>query len=334
MNPRHRRLLIPGLLVALLVVVVIASLAHRADAAIDPDADRVSTISDSRVVEASGLAVSVRHDDLAYVVNDSDQAQEVYAVRISTGEVVGATAVTGGTWRDTEALSIDTDGTLWVADTGDNLVAREDAALYAFDEPGVGDHTVAATRYPVTYEGGAVDVEALLVDPASGAKLLVSKGFVGGQVFVLPDDLTASEPNTAERVAAAPAIVTDGAVTPDGRVLLRTYLDVQEVDRDDFSVIRSIATPPVEQGETLAVEPGGRTFLVGSEGASSPLYRVAIPTGAVQPTASPTPTEAPVPIDANGDPRANQGFAGRAWFGAAFGLAALLGVSVWAARGR
>lgn len=335
MNPRHRRLLIPGLLVVLIVVVVTASISGRVDAADQPGStSQVSVLSDPRIIEASGLALSARYDDLGYVINDSGQAQVVFAVTISTGEVVGATTVTNGEWRDSEALSIDDDGTLWVADTGDNLVTRTDAALYAFDEPGPGDSTVSATRYPVTYDTGSTDVETLLIQPGTGAKFLISKGFVSGDVYALPEPLSSSAANVAERVSSAPAVVTDGAFTPDGtRVLLRTYVDVREVDPASWEQTRSIATPPMDQSESLAVERDGRSFLIGSEGAASPLIRVTIPTGST-PTATATPTTAPVPIDDNGDPRASQGFAGRAWFGAGFGLLALVLISVWVARQR
>lgn len=337
MNPRHRRLLIPGLLLILIVVVVIASISGRAEAADQAGSSaQVSVLSDPRIVEASGLALSARYDDLGYVINDSGQAQVVFAVTISTGEVVGTTTVTGETWRDSEALSIDDDGTLWVADTGDNLVARTDAALYAFDEPGPGDSTVAATRYQVTYDDGPANVEALVIQPGTGAKFLISKGFVSGDVYALPSSLSSSEANRAERVGRAPAVVTDGAFTPDGtRVLLRTYLDVRVLDPSDWDQIRSIDTPPMSQSETLAVEAEGRSFLVGSEGAASPLIRVEIPTG-TEPTATPTPTPtaAPVPIDDDGVPRPDQGFAGRAWFGAGFGLLALVLISAWVARQR
>ena len=333
MNPRYRRLLIPGLLAALVLVVIIASATGRADAADDVGATQVSVLSDPRIIEASGLALSTRYDDLGYVINDSGQAQLVFAVTISTGEVVGTTAVTGGQWRDSEALSIDDAGTLWVADTGDNLEQRDDAALYAFDEPGPGDHTIEATRYPVAYEAASQNAETLLIQPSTHAKYLVSKGLLAGGVFELPDPLSTTAANVARRIADAPGIVTDGAFTPDGsRVLLRTYLDVREVDPATWEETGSIQTPPMAQSESLAVESGGRTFLVGSEGESSPLIRVVIPDGSAVPTASATPTDDPVPVDANGDPRANQGFAGRTWAGAAVGLLALLGMGVWVAR--
>ncbi len=335
MNPRHRRLIIPGLLTALLVVVVIASIVDRASAAEgDAAGTVVSTIDDPRITEASGLAVSRSDPDLAYVINDSGQAQELYAVEISTGSVVGVTAVTGGTWRDTEALAIDDDGTLWIADTGDNLVQRDGAALYALPEPGRGDGTAEATRYPVTFEDGPRDVEALLVQPGTGATYLISKSFDAGDVYALPDELSADGANVARQVARAPGVVTDAAFTPDGQsALLRTYGDVRVHDPADWSETRRIAVAPMQQGESVAVEPDGTTFLLGSEGESSPLLRVALDAPPPS-TASPTPTPDPVPVDANGDPRENNGFAGRSWFGVAFILAALVGVSAWIARGR
>src|SRR4051812_595863 len=153
MNPRYRRLLIPGLLLILLVVVLISSLARRADGA-ESAPHVVSRMTDPLIRESSGLAISHAHDDLAYTINDSGNAPLVFAVQISTGRVVGTTRVGGGILRDTEAISIDRHGTLWVSDTGDNLNSRTDTALYALPEPGPGNHTVTARRYPISYPRG------------------------------------------------------------------------------------------------------------------------------------------------------------------------------------
>lgn len=332
MNPRHRRLLIPGLLVALLVVVVVASLASKADAAeISPAAEQVSTIDDPRVTEASGMAVSVEHDDLVYVINDSGSAPDVYAVRISTGEVVGTTTLTGVAWTDPEALAIDADGTLWVADTGDNRGRRDDVALYAFAEPGPGDRTLSPQTFPVTYPDGPVDVEAMLIAP-DGTKLLVSKGLVTGEILRLPADLSESG-NRVEPVVRISGTGTDGAFTPDGsRVLLRTYGDVRVLDTSDWSLVQRLAVPPVDQGETLAVEPGAGSFLIGSEGAGSPLLRVQLPAVA---TPTPTPEPTPTRVTSGGEAApVDNGFAGTTWLGAAAVVMVLVGVSAWIARGR
>lgn len=299
MNPRHRRLLIPGLLLALLVVVLIASLAGRADAA---ESRVVSTIDDPRVTESSGLVVSATHADLAYTVNDSGNDPLVFAVRVSTGEVVGTTTVRGGPMVDTEALALDGDGVLWIADTGDNLEQRDDVALYAIDEPGEGDHSVTATRYPLSYPAGPRDVEAFVIDPTTGSRFLLTKGFLGGSVLRLPDALSTARANVPEELGVElPLMVTDATVTPDGSAaLVRTYIAVHVVDPADWEVERSIPVGAQPQGETIAMEPSGESFLIGSEGAGSELVRMGFDaTGgeAAVPTATPEPAIAPVADD-------------------------------------
>jgi hypothetical protein len=335
MNPRHRRLLIPGLLIALLVVVLVSSLARKADGA-ESEPVVVSRISDPRITESSGLAVSVRHDDLAYTINDSGHEPIVFAVTISTGDVVGATTVAGGALRDTEALAIDRSGRLWVADTGDNDQERDDVALYVLPEPGRGDHAVTATRYPVAYTDGPKDVEALLVDPRTGTASLVTKEILGGQVLALPEQLSTTRPNLAEPVAdGMPLLVTDGALTTSGRyALLRTYNQVIVYDARTWEVVRSEVAPVQKQGESIAIERSGRSFLLGSEGVDSPLIRMPLTPAATTPAATrPSPTPEPVatvPADRTGESGGE--FPGSTWLWAV-GVVALLGVvSVAATR--
>lgn len=292
MNPRHRRLLIPGLLVALVIVVVIASLTQKADAA-DDGSVVVSIIDDARITEASGLAVSRSHDDLVYVINDSGNVPAVYAVRLTTGDIVGTTTVQGVRWRDTEAMTLGPDDTLWIADTGDNLRRRDDVALYAFAEPGPGDHVVSARRYPVSLPDGPDDIEAMMIDPRDGRVFLAGKGLLAGTLYRFGSDLSQETVNTPEALAdRVPGLVTDGAFTGDGeRMLLRTYVAVHEYWTGDRSRHRSIAVPQQKQGESLAVERGDESFLIGTEGRPSPIVRVPIPPEETSaPTPSPTPT--------------------------------------------
>ena len=143
-------------------------------AAVAADSEEISEMSDSRIEESSGLAISPKHEDLAYTINDGDDPI-VYAIKISTGDVVGTTRVGGGKLEDTESIAIDGDGRMWLADLGDNDRERDDAALYRFPEPGPGRHSVNAKRYPVSYEGGPVDIETFLVHPKTGEKFLASK---------------------------------------------------------------------------------------------------------------------------------------------------------------
>jgi hypothetical protein len=315
MNPRHRRLLIPGLLIALLVVVLVSSLARRADGAEDGP-DVVSRMSDPRITESSGLAVSVKHEDLAYTINDSGNAPIVFAVKISTGAVVGTTTITGRTPLDTEAIAIDGDGELWVADTGDNRERRTDVALYALPEPGPGRHSVAASRYPLTYPSGPADVETLMINPRTGDKYVVTKGLFAGELLELPRKLSADHANEATVTGHdMPALTTDGVMSADGRhALLRTYSDVDVYDAKSWKTLRSDVTPSQPQGESIAIERSQKSYLIGSEGADSELIRmpVTVPTASAPAPSTPTTRPAKTPrtesTSADGD-----GFADSFW---------------------
>ncbi len=291
----------------LLVVVVIASLGDRAGAA-EPGAESEAgaevacTVTDERIDEQSGLAVSAAHEGLAYVVNDSGSDPAVYALDLATCEVVGVTVVRDVAWRDPEALALDGEGTLWIADTGDNAGVRDDAALYALPEPGRRDSRVTPTVHPVAFETGREDVETLLIDPTTGATWVVTKGLLGGELLALPDELP-QDPRPEGTVSTAtstgasmPILATDGAVTPDGRyAVVRTYLAMHLYELgEEVTKVSSTTLPPQEQGETIAVDPSGTSVLVGSEGVGQPLYRLPLVTPEpVEPALAPEPQAAP-----------------------------------------
>ena len=110
----------------------------------------------------------------------------MYAIELSTGDVVGTTRVRGGNLDDTESIAIDGDGRMWLADLGDNDTERNDAALYRFPEPGPGRHSVNAKRFPVSYEGGPADIETFMVHPKTGEKFLAIQGRGVDRKAVLP----------------------------------------------------------------------------------------------------------------------------------------------------
>ncbi|MFZ0141645.1 MAG: esterase-like activity of phytase family protein, partial [Aeromicrobium sp.] len=256
------------------------------------DSTVVSRIDDVRIKESSGLAVSTKHQDLAYTINDSGNAAMVFAIRISTGDVVGTTTVRDPNWNwlDTEALAL-RDGTLWVADTGDNFGQRTDAAIYALDEPGPGKHTAVPRRYAVTYEDGPQNVEAIAVPPKSGRILLLSKMSAGGLVHRLPAKLRENGANVATPTAReTPGFTTDATYTANGRqVLVRNYAVAQVRDAESWDLIRTDVLPAQNLGETIALEPSERSYLIGSEGLNSTLLRIAFHTD----SATPSPTKAP-----------------------------------------
>ncbi|HPU13547.1 MAG TPA: hypothetical protein PLQ19_07120 [Aeromicrobium sp.] len=273
MNPKYRRLLIPGLLLALIVVVVIASLAQKASA---EETSPGLVLSDPRITESSGLAISRKHHDLAYTVNDSGGAAEIYAIDLTSGKTVGVTKVAAG-FQDVEALALHA-GKLWIADVGDNAARRLTTTLYQISEPGRGNRTVSPKQYRIELSGGPADVETLLIDPASGQLQLVSKGIFGGNVFAAdPADLRTGQVATFKQIAdSVPGLVTDGAYSPNGsQVALLTYLSLVTVDPQTWQVVGSQPLPKLEQPETVDFLTETR-LLVGSEGENSPLKEVTL----------------------------------------------------------
>jgi hypothetical protein len=320
MNPRYRRLVLPALLVALVLVVVIASLAKKSDAApADPPVaavEPVSTLTDPRISESSGLAVSRAHPGLLYTLNDSGHAPVVYVIEAATGRTVGTTTV-DARWQDTEAIGLDGNGLLWVADIGDNSVSRDQVSLYALPEPGPGTHEVTAREYPLAYAGGSFDAETLLVDPTSDAKWIVTKRADGGQVFPLtglrPGRLSVLQP-LAGRLAS---FATDGSVTPDGKyAVVRTGTQAVVYDLDTWAVRGVTRLPAERQGEGLTLEPSGTSYLIDSEGANTPLLRVSLSVDAV----SAAPPEL--------DPSAAAPWPGLPWLAGGVMLA-VAGVGIW-----
>lgn len=238
---------------------------------------RLSTIVDPRITEASSLAISSRFPGIAYTANDEGKAR-VYAIDIASGEVVGVTKLKKTTFIDPEAMAIDSNGTLWLADVGDNKKRRSEVALHAFPEQGPGEHKVTPKTYSIAYpDGRPRNAEAFLLNPTSGAMYLVSKRKKKvGALFALPTELRLDVTNVAVDLGIRmPKKVTDGAFSADGAwAVLTDGREAHVLDSGTWAVVRTIPLPPVRQGESLAFHPDGTSFLIGSEGKQSPLVWV------------------------------------------------------------
>ncbi|MEU8050785.1 hypothetical protein [Micromonospora haikouensis] len=267
-----------------------------------PPAGRpVCDIRDDRLTEISGLVAT---DDGFVVVNDgADEESRRRIFFLDDRCRVVRTVRYPSRPRDTEDLAVGADGTIWVADTGDNDRARRTVALWRLS-PGA----ARPVLHRLTYPDGAHDAEALLVD-AAGRPVIVTKqgGSAGlyrpaaplraggtvplarvGQVR-LPSTTTGNPYSFLGR-----RVVTGGASAPDGRrVVLRTYADAFEFDVADGDLVgalttgrpRSIALPDEPQGESVSYSPDGRSLLTVSETANQPpgtrprILRYALPPG-------------------------------------------------------
>jgi MYXO-CTERM domain-containing protein len=282
---------------------VVATLAIGGALAATADPPRPSpafTFEDPSIDESSGLVDS---GSSVLTVNDSGSEPEIYVVDKTTGETVGRTTYTTDEVVDVEALAPGGDGTVWVGDIGDNGARRLSVAVYQVPGVGPGDRTAEATRYDLAYRGGPRDAEALLVHPRTGRLHVVSKGLLGGQVFVAPRTLRTDAVNVLRPVGGAPGLVTDGAFFPDGRhVLLRTYSTMAVRDARSWESEAGAELPDQQQGEGLAMLPSGRRVLVSTEGANSDVLTVPLGGELLDAVAPPTRAEAPARGPSAGPP--------------------------------
>jgi hypothetical protein len=252
------------------------------------DIDAV-VVDDPLLSESSALAVSPRDPDLLYTVNDSGHAPVVYVLDRSGGadsQVVGTTSLAGldSPELDPEAIAVAGE-VLWVADIGDNEADRRDIALYALPAPGRGTATVRPERYPLAYPDGLRDdAEALVADPTSARKWVITKGWFSGSVFEVPDPLVPDRVNRLRplRGVEVPLLVTDGTALPrSDAAVLRTYVGAHVYTLPGWQRLGSFPLPRQEQGEALTALPGTHGLLAGSEGTPTRIDRVGLPSGLV-----------------------------------------------------
>jgi hypothetical protein len=280
---------------AVVVALVLLFGVGLASAGAAPDARVELTFTDPAIVESSGL---VARDGLVMTVNDSGDSGRVFAVDRSSGETVGVT-----TWSDdpidVEAVAPAGDrfpDDVWVADIGDNAEARASVSVTRVPV-GRGDRDVRGevTSYELVYPDGAQDAETLMVEPASGRLVIVTKGVFGGDVLLAPEPLDPDRPNRLRVVGAARAIATDGAFWPDGRhVVVRGYSTATVYTWPGLRTVDRFDLPEQQQGEGIAVAADG-VVLISTEGVGSDVLRVRLPKRVVRAVA-PVAVAVPVPV--------------------------------------
>ncbi|MEU8224628.1 hypothetical protein [Kribbella sp. NPDC048915] len=273
-----------------------------------PGPKKLFTIRDDRIDESSGLAKSVKHPGIYWTVNDSGDTGRVFAVDSSTGRVK-ATVRFGAKVTDVEALGVDREGTLYIADIGDNKESRDQIEIFTIPEPDelTDEANVKYHRYDFTYPDGAHDAETLLIEPGSNQLYIVTKAIKGtGAIYAAPASPSYEGTNDLTKLAPAPSgVITDGTFLPDGqRVVLRTYADIITVAWGETPNAIARGAAPLGQGETVAVGPTDGTVLVGSEGTNAAVYQLKVPAKAAASkppatTASPKPGTAPASADSD-----------------------------------
>ncbi|MBB5156271.1 hypothetical protein [Saccharopolyspora phatthalungensis] len=272
-------------------------------------------VDDDRLAELSGLA----SDGSAwYAIADGGSSLRVFVLDPADCSVRKIRTASNNPY-DVEDLALGRDGTLWLADTGDNRRRRESVAFHVMP-PGGG-----ATLYRLRYPDGPHDAEALLLDRA-GVPYIVTKEPLGAAGVYRPAEPLAAERTVPlERVgsislrstrtpggpvsgALGSVLVTGGAVSQDGTVAaIRTYTEAYVYNAPDGDLVAAFRREPLriplpneQQGEAIAWEPDG-ALLSASEG-NQPVRRIPGVAAAARTTGAPTEDgESPAPPGGEAD---------------------------------
>jgi hypothetical protein len=249
----------------------------------------------SALRELSGFAASHRHAGIFWAHNDSGNAPELYALR-ADGTIAATVPLRGVNLRDPEDIAVgpcaagSAQSCIYLADIGDNGARRPSVQILKVVEPERLDDTpLAPAILPFRYPDGPHNAESLVVDPATARVFVITKTLLSlGDVYRI-DGLGSREGGSAVRIRTLRApgefdsTTTAADAHPSGtRLLLRTYTRAWELRSPDARAFEDVldAEPvpvpeaPQPQGEAIAYTADGRDYLLGGEGAGSPLYLV------------------------------------------------------------
>ncbi len=232
----------------------------------------VCRFSDDRLVEISGMTRSQIHPNILWLHNDSSYGPYLYAVDETDCTTLARIEIKGIDARDLEdiASGVDPAGrpVLWLGDIGDNRDSWPFAWVHRIREPAeLVDQVVRARTYRFTYPDGSHDAEALMADPSTGQLWVVTKKLARGTMYALPDPLRPKRLNTALPLGQVGALVTGGAVSPDGaRYVLRDYVNAIIYEFPPIGAeLARIELPLQPQGEAITWTADSSALLITSE---------------------------------------------------------------------
>lgn len=256
---------------------------------------KVCTPTDERLAEVSGL-VAVNNGYAAI----ADGGDELQVLTLNAKCEVVDTLSTGVDPFDPEDLGRARDGTLWVADIGDNERERDSVAVHE-----IALDSEQSVLHRMTYPDGPHDAEAMVVPPDRRPVIITKDPAGTAAVYVATAALPQGAGDAAVPLKKAGTwtikptgtsggpigrigqiVVTGAVLSTDGtRLAARTYTDAYEwtlsgganADKVVAALTKSkpVVTPmPDEpQGESIGYTLDGKAFVTISEGGNAPLQR-------------------------------------------------------------
>ncbi|HOX37818.1 MAG TPA: hypothetical protein PL033_07500 [Candidatus Brocadiia bacterium] len=269
-------------------------------------AKELCVVSDGRIKESSGIALSRRQPDAVWIHNDSGDAARLFLVGLD-GKTRGVVRLRGDwpvDWEDMCAFVASGTSWLLVGDIGDNARNRSLATskgrskacrLLLFPEPEMMNTTELEADAPTViqfeYEDGPHNCESVAVDTERNEILLVSKSKSGSSdvtgVYCIPLTLNKGTTTaTARRIANLEIIMATAMdISPDGRRMAILSPDgafcVDRRENETWgdalkSKPRIVPLPKRRNGETVCFGRDRNELLLHSESVGQPLWSVTI----------------------------------------------------------
>jgi hypothetical protein len=240
-------------------------------------------IPPSVIGELSGLAASRTHPGVLYTHNDSGDSARIFALTESAqlAAEIHLTGATATDWEDIQVGACPGGSCVYIGDTGDNKLDRNQYVIYRIAEPEIlptngGVVSVSYEQFPFVYPDGRHNTETLLVHPITGQVFVIIKETgIPATVYEMPLPLAADQQVTLTMVGAlaitpASGVVTDGSFHPCGdRLLVRTTGEgssgLHELSRSPGeSMLALFTAKPV--AVPVAIEPQGEAVTYAQDG--------------------------------------------------------------------
>lgn len=275
--------------------------------------DQLFQITDNRISEASGIAVSRIDEQVLWINNDSGNPNTIYAVS-SEGEFRGSLTLKGvenRDWEDVASFVYKGKSYLLVADVGDNGESNLDYTIHIVPEPVLAgaenSEFEIEPEWSITfdYPDGKHDSEAVAVDIQRQKIVLLTKREDIPKLFELPLLPTGEDKIVAidlGEIRPIPDVESKGLsiislldystmptgmdISADGKnIVVVTYEgiylypnpDGQTWDKVMSKAPVEMALPNLKQAEAIGFDQSGMSVYVTSEKIPAPLYKFDIP---------------------------------------------------------
>ncbi|HSO69674.1 MAG TPA: hypothetical protein VLQ67_08550 [Arachnia sp.] len=264
MNPRTRRIIVTGVLVALVLIAVLGAILPAWAEDVVPPEGSTPVVGMAYGSGSSTLWLAGPGADDGVVVSAEDGREVSF----------------GGDPESVQALAWRGDR-LWVGDIGDADASRDFVVVFRLGE--LEESRLTYFAYDFVYEDGPRDAQAMMI--SGRGRIYIATAGADPGIYRAELEPSRQEMNTLTRVADAPEGVTDGVFLSDGTTLaLRTDVGIEYIDALTWEPLATDTIIGAPEGESVAVGPDDQIFVGGN-----PLIReVEVPSSDVTTTVAPS----------------------------------------------